>query len=150
MKFYVFIAAFLIGSIAFSCKQKQTQYELDQENIAKYLSDSGLVAKETVDGISYVELVEGTGIKPDLSSVVTVVYRGRLLNGNVFDESDSLGASFKLTGVIKGWQKGIPLMKQGSKGILLIPSLYGYGTAGTTGIPGNSVLVFDVELLDVD
>lgn len=150
MRFFSVLVFALIVIGSFSCEQKQTQFELDQDNIAQYLSDSGLVAKETVDGISYVELVEGTGVNPDLSSIVTVVYRGRLLNGTVFDESDSTGASFRLTGVIKGWQKGIPLMKQGAKGMLLIPSLYGYGTSGTAGIPGNSVLVFDVELLDVD
>jgi FKBP-type peptidyl-prolyl cis-trans isomerase FkpA len=72
-----------------------------------------------------------------------------LTDGSVFDQSNSAGVSFNLTSVIQGWQEGIPYFKKGGKGKLLIPSALGYGTQGTSGISPNSVLIFDINLLDV-
>lgn len=132
-----------------SCKKKLTQEEADEKIIKQYISDKGLNAKATGSGLYYVVDTEGTGTNPNINSTVTVVYRGTLTNGTEFDKSSSTGATFLLSNVIKGWQEGIPLYKKGGKGKLLIPSALGYGNQATGKIPASSVLIFDVELLDV-
>jgi FKBP-type peptidyl-prolyl cis-trans isomerase FkpA len=82
-------------------------------------------------------------------STVTVAYKGYLTDGTVFDESDSNGITFSLRNVIQGWQEGIPLFKEGGSGMLLIPSALGYGSSSQGQIPANSVLIFEITLIDV-
>lgn len=103
------------------------------------------------DGLQYTVLAEGTGTSPSASDVVSVNYRGTLLDGTEFDSSYKRGqpASFPVNGVIKGWTEALQLMKSGSKWKLFIPSDLAYGESGQRGIPPNSVLVFEVELLSV-
>lgn len=134
---------------AFSCRKKVSQEESDKQIIEKYISDNKLTAKSTSSGLYYVMDVEGSGAQPNVNSNVTVVYRGTLTNGTEFDKSSSSGSSFLLSNTIKGWQEGIPLFKKGGKGKLLIPSALGYGSQSVGKIPSNSVLIFDIELLDV-
>lgn len=124
--------------------------EEDRLAIQEYLAENGLVAQETPEGLFYIIDEEGTGDHPDLTSFVKVHYEGRLLNGTKFDSSYDRGeaSEFFLTQVIQGWQIGIPLLKKGGKGQLFIPSPLGYGSRASGGIPANSVLVFDVELID--
>jgi FKBP-type peptidyl-prolyl cis-trans isomerase FkpA len=71
------------------------------------------------------------------------------LNGEVFDSSTS-GISFNLQQVIKGWTEGITYFKEGGTGILLVPAHLGYGNNDYRGIPGGSVLIFEVELISVN
>jgi FKBP-type peptidyl-prolyl cis-trans isomerase FkpA len=68
----------------------------------------------------------------------------------VFDQSNSAGISFGLNQVIKGWTEGIPYFKTGGNGILLVPAHLGYGSYDSNGIPGGSVLIFDVKLNSVN
>ncbi len=96
--------------------------------------------------------VEGTGAEAKSDSTVTVKYTGTLADGTVFDSTDKHGGdpiSFPLSSVIKGWQEGIPGMKVGGKRKLVIPPDLAYGSQGTNGIPGNSTLTFEIELIDV-
>jgi FKBP-type peptidyl-prolyl cis-trans isomerase len=98
------------------------------------------------------DVVVGTGAEAVASSTVTVKYTGKLADGTVFDSTDKNGGqpiSFGLNQVIKGWQEGIPGMKVGGKRTLVIPPDMAYGSSGTQGIPPNSTLTFDVELVDV-
>ena len=132
-----------------ACRKKTDQTALDESIITKYISDNKLNATATGSGLYYVTNLKGTGASPNINSNVTVKYTGYLTNGNVFDQTTSGGATFKLSGVIKGWQEGIPLFNKGGKGKLLIPSALGYGSQATGSIPANSVLIFDVEILDV-
>lgn len=146
------ILLLLMMVLAFcSCKKKKTvdQKAKDEEIITKYIADNKLSAQATGTGLYYVIISAGSGIQPTASSNVTVSYKGYLTDGTVFDQSSTAGISFNLTGVIKGWQEGIPLFKKGGKGILLIPSALGYGDQATGKIPANSVLIFDITLLDV-
>lgn len=94
---------------------------------------------------------EGTGKTPSATDVVKAHYKGALIDGKVFDSSYDRGqpAEFPLNQVIKGWTEALTNLKVGSKARLVIPPALGYGPADRPGIPGNSVLVFDVELLDV-
>ena len=133
-----------------SCKKEPVDYtEIDEGIITQYIADNNLTAIATGTGLYYVIEVPGTGAQPNSQSTVTVAYKGYLINGSVFDESASAGISFSLTSVIQGWQEGIPYFKEGGSGILLIPSALGYGSQATSGIPANSVLVFDIRLIDV-
>ena len=137
--------------VSFSCKKKKAknQKELDEQIIKDYISKHNLSATATGTGLYYVMTSQGTGTQPTISSTVTVAYKGYLTDGKTFDQSSSSGATFPLQSVIRGWQEGIPLYKKGGKGILLIPSELGYGSKTQNKIPANSVLIFDVELLNV-
>lgn len=143
----LFSLLFLTAAL-FSCK-KEDQDKIDQDIITKYIADQNLDAKATGSGLYYVIEEEGTGRHPESNSYVKVAYKGYLTDGTVFDQSSAAGIKFKLTQVIEGWTEGIPLFKVGEKGKLIIPSKLGYGDQSTSGIPANSVLVFDIELLYV-
>lgn len=145
-----FIICFVACSLI-SCKKEDPvdQAAIDEEIITQYIADSNLTATATGTGLYYVVDTLGTGSHPTSRSSVTVVYKGYFTSGEVFDQSSQLGATFSLNSVIQGWQEGIPLFKSGGKGKLLIPSALGYGSREQNGIPANSVLIFDVELLNV-
>jgi FKBP-type peptidyl-prolyl cis-trans isomerase len=107
--------------------------------------------KTTSTGLQYEVLTQGTGMKPAAIDTVTVNYKGTLINGNEFDNSYKRGQpiSFALNGVIPGWTEGLQLMPVGSKYKFYIPYKLGYGLNEMQAIPGGSVLVFEVELLDI-
>lgn len=102
-------------------------------------------------GVQYIVLEEGDGAQPTIEDRVECDYVGTLIDGTEFDSSIKRGqpAQFPLRGVIPGWSKTIPLMKVGSKWRIFIPSELGYGPQGNRNIPGNSVLIFDVKLLQI-
>lgn len=144
-----FLLIILVFSFCSCQKSAEDQAKADDKIITKYISDNKLNATATGSGLYYVITTQGTGVNPQLSSNVTVNYKGYLTSGSVFDQSAATGATFGLTQVIKGWQEGIPYFKKGGKGKLLIPSALGYGSQQTGSIPANSVLIFDIELLNV-
>ena len=111
--------------------------------------------KVTKSGLQYIVLKEGTGEVPTKASTVSTHYRGKLIDGTVFDNSyegeepteNDTPASFGVTQVIKGWTEALQLMKVGAKYRLFLPSELAYGESGPPGIGPNSVLVFDIELV---
>ena len=112
-------------------------------------------AKEGVQvlpsGLQYKVIKEGTGKNPTADDRVKTHYRGTLINGTEFDSSykRNKSAEFPVKGVIKGWTEALLLMKEGSKWQLYIPSNLAYGERGRPGIPPNSTLIFEIELLEV-
>lgn len=106
---------------------------------------------ELPSGLQYKVLEEGTGETPTANDTVSVHYEGRLLNGNVFDSSYQRNrpAEFPVTGVIPGWVEALQLMKTGAKWELYIPGDLAYGERGNRSIPPNSLLIFQVELLEI-
>ncbi|WP_317898867.1 FKBP-type peptidyl-prolyl cis-trans isomerase [Aurantibacillus circumpalustris] len=150
MKKFLSVLVFILSFVA--CKKEKTvdQVAVDEEIITKYISNNKLNATATGSGLYYVIQTQGSGVQPTVNSTVKVNYKGYLTDGSVFDYSKSGGYSTLLTQVIQGWQEGIPYFKKGGKGILLIPSRLGYGAQGAGTIPPNSVLIFDIELLDVN
>ena len=142
----------LIGFTFFmSCNKNDDVQDIDTKNrveIEKYIADHNLNASSTGSGLYYVIDNLGTGPRPNASSDVTVKYKGYLTNGSIFDQNDQ-GFTTNLQNVIPGWTEGIQLFKEGGNGKLLIPSKLGYGSANLPGIPPNSVLIFDIELIKV-
>lgn len=129
----------------------QTQLEKDKNIIQQYLSENNLDYKSTDSGIYYKIEKPGTGGHPVGNSVVNTHYKGYRLDGKVFDSSYERGEpiEFPLGNVIKGWQEAIPMLQKGGKGTFIIPSGIAYGAQGAgADIPPNTVLIFDVELLD--
>lgn len=107
--------------------------------------------KTTESGLQYTVIKAGTGKQPSDTDTVKVHYKGTLLNGEEFDSSYKRRepAKFPVGGVIKGWTEALKMMKEGGKWKLYIPSDLAYGPMGRPSIPPNSVLVFEVELLEV-
>ncbi len=96
--------------------------------------------------------VVGTGAEATVGSTVTVNYTGKFENGTVFDTSvGKTPFSFQLGAgqVIAGWDQGLQGMKVGGKRLLIVPAALGYGANDYGPIPGNSTLIFEVELLNV-
>ena len=159
------LGVLFIAVVALSCmkEDEQEEYdvlkqlEIDRKIIEDYIAENELDAtevfyNEAASGVFYFnhEIADPEDTeKPQSSSVVTVAYKGYLLDGTVFDstaEGDSV--SFILNGLIPGWQIGIPVMSKGDNISLIIPSPYGYGPYEAGSIPANSVLVFDINLIN--
>ncbi|MCF8277952.1 MAG: FKBP-type peptidyl-prolyl cis-trans isomerase [Flavobacteriales bacterium] len=112
---------------------------------------AGVVTTES--GLQYIVLKEGEGTAPTLADQVMVHYTGKLLNGEVFDSSYERNepVTFYVRSVIPGWTEAMQLMKPGAEYKLFIPSNLAYGEQGNPrgGIEPNSVLIFDVKLIEV-
>jgi len=136
--------------------QKQIA-ELAQKNKAE--GEAFLAANKTKEGVvtlpsglQYKVLKEGTGATPTVTDTVVTHYTGKLINGQVFDSSVQRGepATFPVNGVIPGWTEALQKMKVGGKWELVIPADLAYGERGAgQAIAPNSVLVFEIELLDI-
>jgi FKBP-type peptidyl-prolyl cis-trans isomerase FklB len=108
--------------------------------------------EETASGIQYEVIKRGNGNRPLAHNKVKVHYVGTLENGKEFDNSYKRNDPLvvKLNSVIKGWQEGVQLMYVGSKYKFYIPSALGYGKRGAgNDIPPNSLLIFEIELLEI-
>jgi len=106
----------------------------------------------TASGLKYTDEVVGTGATPRADQAVTVHYRGTLAaTGAQFDSSYDRGqpATFPMNGVIKGFAEGLSTMKVGGKRTILIPAALAYGATARSGIPANSDLIFELELIAV-
>lgn len=134
-------------------KKQQEQGEKNKKEGEAFLEKNKTAegVKATASGLQYIVLKEGTGKAPTANDVVKAHYKGTLISGEQFDSSYDRGqpAEFPLNGVIKGWTEALQLMKVGGKMKLFIPPDLGYGPSARPGIPANSVLIFEVELLDV-
>ena len=138
--------------------QDEEPSSIQQKPVAeadKVAEDEPPALRETVEtesGLEYRVLRSGSGPSPRLEDQVRVHYRGRLENGKEFDSSYRSGrpATFPVNGVIRGWTEALLLMKEGDKWELSIPPELGYGSRGVkNAIPPNSILIFEVELLEI-
>lgn len=119
--------------------------------LAENATQEGVVVLDS--GLQYKVIEPGDGASPTVNSMVTVHYRGTLVDGTEFDSSYSRNepATFPVGGVIPGWTEALPLMKEGAKWQLAIPSELAYGENGAGNVIGpNAALLFDVELISVD
>tara|TARA_B110000046_G_scaffold147060_1_gene154603 strand:- start:9679 stop:10437 length:759 start_codon:yes stop_codon:yes gene_type:complete len=158
--------AMVIEQFETDMKAKQATMQAEQQEAMSVQSDGNaseaaafLVAngmKEgvitTESGLQYRVLTEGTGPQPSAESTVEVHYAGRLLDGTEFDSSVKRGVptQFGVTQVIAGWTEALQLMPEGSKWELYIPADLAYGPGGSGPIGPNSLLIFEVELLQAN
>ncbi len=146
----------VILTLFLACDSKDTSNDnvdvmaKNELEITTYIEGHDLNAEKSDSGLYYVINEEGTGDQPNSNSNVTVAYKGSFINGSVFDQSNANGISFNLQQVIKGWTEGITYFKEGGSGLLLVPAHLGYGNNDYSGIPGGSVLIFEVKLISVN
>jgi FKBP-type peptidyl-prolyl cis-trans isomerase FkpA len=149
-----FLSALLALTLFISCsKDKETTTDFTAKNeqeIKDYIAKNSLTAQRSDSGLYYVISNPGAGANPTATSNVTVAYKGYYTNASVFDQSSAAGIPFGLNQVIKGWTEGIQYFKPGGNGILLVPAHLGYGSFNYNGIPGGSVLIFDVKLISIN
>jgi FKBP-type peptidyl-prolyl cis-trans isomerase FklB len=156
------LAALAIGAAAFigitettpAMAQTPAKYDLSADSNAKYLADNAVkpgVIKLS-NGLQYRIIKSGTGKSTSsMDDLVTVTYKGWLINGQVFDQTPpGRTAEFPVGHLIKGWVRALTMMKEGDEWELVIPSDLGYGAMGAgSAIPPNQTLVFDMTLLSV-
>lgn len=125
----------------------QAYAETNRVFLEKNKANAGVIVTES--GLQYIVLREGKGDKPGAADMVTVHYRGTFIDGREFDSSYKRNESieFPLNRVIKGWTEGLQLMQPGAKFKFFIPCNLAYGKNDRSQIPGNSTLIFEVELL---
>lgn len=147
-------SAFILAqtTLSFAQMQEFTKVPTRDAAIEKYIADNNIQqVKGSPDGFYYVIEKEGTGNFPVVGKEVFVHYVGTRLDGKKFDSSRDRGAPFSFPlgqgRVIKGWDKGIPLFREGSRGRLFLPAAVAYGERGAGGdIPANTPLIFDIEV----
>jgi FKBP-type peptidyl-prolyl cis-trans isomerase FkpA len=125
----------------------------EQMAVKAYLDSNHITATLNPSGLYYKILKQGSGATPNLCSHITVSYIGELTDSAVFDhETDQI---FTLGDLIPGWKKGLPLVQAGGEIKLYIPPSLGYGSSGLKDsygnvvVPGNSILIFDIDLLNI-
>ncbi len=106
---------------------------------------------QTAQGVLYEVLQKGTGNKANIRSIVSVYYKGMLIDGNVFDDNTQQGYpdAFRLADLITGWQIALTQMCAGDKWRIYVPAEVGYGAMSMAGIPKHSTLIFEIELVGV-
>lgn len=132
---------------------KQIEEQVDPGKAYLHINAQKPNVKVTESGLQFEILKSGDGKSPGPTSRVVTHYQGSFIDGRVFDSSIERGepAEFPVNRVIKGWTEALQMMKEGDKWRLVIPSELAYGKGGAGGgrIPPDSVLVFEVELIQV-
>ncbi len=151
MKKILLLLVIFVTALSACKKDKEEKFDAaaqavaDDAAIQAYISANNINTTKDASGVYYQVQTQGTGTYPTSTSTVSVNYSGKLLNGTVFD-SGSLN-NYSLSGLIKGWQYGVPHINKGGRILLLIPSGLGYGNNAQGSIPANSVLVFTIDLI---
>jgi FKBP-type peptidyl-prolyl cis-trans isomerase FkpA len=131
-----------------TCKPRSVESEEPQ--IQAFAANNGITATVHSSGLHYQILEQGTGSHANANSKIFITYTGKLMNGTVFDEKLTPNTEgWVLGGLISGWIIGIPLIQEGGHIKLIVPSSLAYGCDQYYEIPGNSVLYFDIHLIDV-
>jgi peptidylprolyl isomerase len=146
MKYFFSIALMLALTLfAAGCAGTKDKSKTDESQTPQF--------KTTPSGLKYKILRKGVGPTPEAGDKVTVHYTGVLEDSTQFDSSLDRKKPFTFTigegKVIKGWDEGVMMMREGGKRMLVVPPDLGYGSRGVGKIPPNSKLIFTVELLDI-
>lgn len=148
----LFIALFVVLFI--SCNDDDSAPKdfraANEQEIVDYIANNGLDATRSNTGLYYIIDEEGEGAEITASSDVSVRYKGYYTNGTILDQNTDNGLSINLQQVIPGWTEGLQYFREGGSGMLLIPSHLAYGSNNYNGVPGGSVLIFDIEVIDWD
>ena len=148
------ILILLVAGLSFvsACKKKENCAENTTKattaeviTLRDYLSANSISTKEDPRGFFYVITDSVFGSKPTVCDNIRIAYKGTLLNGTVFDQSNS--AVFTLSNLIVGWQQALPLIGIGGSIKVYLPPSLAYGNKASGSIPANSNLVFEIDLL---
>jgi FKBP-type peptidyl-prolyl cis-trans isomerase len=166
---FIYLYAFIALAFCFQGCRSRSQIdndlliERDDQVIREYLAERNINAVKLSSGMYYQKMQSGTGEKPILGDTLKVHYTGNIIYSYTFDSSRFKDSPFQLvlgaTGsgaVIPGWTLGLQEMQVGERGIFFIPSYLAYSTSGsprsntgTQSISPNSILIFDIELLEM-
>lgn len=151
--------------ITISCLKTDNQWEKEQELLRQYIKANNITVEPTASGLYYIEILEGTGISPEINDYLIVEYTGKVLSSNyIFETTDSATArqnniyvenyiygptKFQLSKTILGFREGLSYMKEGGEAELIIPSNLGFGQYGNQVIPPYSTLIAQIRLLEV-
>lgn len=129
--------------------KKQLLYKEENEVFLQQKELEGV--KPLAAGVLHEVLQVGEGPSPTLGNIVSVYYRGMLINGKVFDDNTTQGYpdAFRLNELIDGWKIALTRMSVGDKWRIYVPSSLGYGSITTAGIPKHSTLIFEIELVGI-
>jgi FKBP-type peptidyl-prolyl cis-trans isomerase len=135
--------------MAIMAEEAKEKIAVGTEYLAKNKTREGVM--ETASGLQYEVISSGTGAKPKATDNVVVHYHGTLMDGTVFDSSVDRGepTGFPVNRVIPGWTEALQLMSVGDKWKLYVPTNLGYGQQVGPNIPAYSLLIFEVELLNI-
>lgn len=120
----------------------------EKSQMVAYCATNNINYQEHSSGILYEIINPGSGSRPTVDSIISVVYTGKLMNNTTFD-AQANPVTFLLSGVIDGWKIALPLLQKGGRIKMVIPSSLAYSCTGYGSIPPNTPLFFDVTLTDV-
>ncbi|MGH1336113.1 MAG: FKBP-type peptidyl-prolyl cis-trans isomerase [Aureispira sp.] len=148
-----FLLLLLVTSL-FSCRQEELrQHEADILAIENYLSQQGITAERDSEADFFYSLYVNNdrAYKPprDWGLTMEVRYKASLLDGTVVEETGSIPVRVEIDQSIYGWRLAMPLMSKGEKMLLFLPSRLAYGSESSALIPAHSILMFDIELLEI-
>lgn len=156
MRYFVLLSSLLVVFLGACSKDEfdaDAQFSKEIADIKAYLKTNNLSAvQDSTSGIFYAVEVPGNGVDSitNYKDSVTVLYTGRLLStGKVFDSTGTKPVKLAYNELILGWQLALAKSTKGTKMRIYLPSWYAYGTRSVGGIPANSTLIFDMELLDI-
>ena len=128
---------------------KSNYKEQNIEFLRKKAIEAGV--QKTAQGVLYEILQSGNGPKTTIRNIVSVYYKGMLIDGSVFDDNTTQGFpdAFRLADLIVGWQIALTQMCVGDKWRIYVPATVGYGAMSLSGIPKHSTLIFEIELTGI-
>jgi FKBP-type peptidyl-prolyl cis-trans isomerase FkpA len=146
LNFFLFA---LVSTLLFSCGSysEEELSEFDQK-IQKYMKSNKIDCKKSASGLYYKIIEEGEGDLIQFTDKVSVKYKGNLLGGKVFDEQTE-AIEMAVSSQINAWKELMLQLKKGSKAYMIVPPHLGYGEYKVDKIPSNSILVFELEVVEV-
>lgn len=154
-KVKVLLLLFVFSTVLINGCKKSDPYDAnaqlakDEELIKNYLTTNNITATRHETGVYYIVSEPGSGdVVYTTNTSIKVNYKLRLLGGQVIEQSTEPYSNL-LGNLIMGWQIGISQIQKGGKMRLFVPSGYAYGPQATNKVPANSILDFDIELVDV-
>lgn len=147
----LFIAFFVVLFVSCSDDEPSVLKDYREENdleIQGYLNENNLDATKTSSGLYYIIDEVGEGAEISATSDISVKYKGYFTDGRVLEENTDQGISTNLQQTIAGWTEGLQYFKEGGKGTLFIPAHLAFGSESINNVPGGSVLIFEVEIID--
>lgn len=145
---FLLLVAIIPGCIKDSCDPNPIANEIPQ--IEAYAAANGITTTADPSGLYYEIINMGTGVQPNSSSLIFITYTSEFLNGQTFlDQLTPNTEGWLLNSLIQGLAIGIPLIREGGHIKLIVPSSLAYGCEDFVELPGNSVLFFDINLVDV-